>query len=82
VVHLSRSPHGGLAVGVGAHGAAVWMQREPRSHRWRFWRTRTPDRPLPCGDDWGFGSSGVREPRVPSPHGGAGAIALPSPDDA
>jgi hypothetical protein len=55
VVHLSRSPHRGLAVGIGAFGRAVWAQRESYCavgeaevtevgirHRWSFWRTRAP----------------------------------------
>jgi hypothetical protein len=80
MVHLSRAPHGGLAVGVGAFGTAVWAQREPRCHRWSMWRTRAPKAPAPCGDDWGFGTTGVREPRRPLPRCGGDTIALDLPD--
>ena len=80
MVHLSRAPHGGLAVGIGAFGTAVWAQREPRCHRWSMWRTRA-SAPAPCGDDWGFGATGVREPRRPLPRGGGDTIALDLPDN-
>jgi hypothetical protein len=79
VVLVSRTPHGGLGLGVGAFGAAVWAQREPRCHRWHLWRTRRPAAPAPCGDDWGFGETGVREPRRPRPCGGGDSIALDEP---
>jgi hypothetical protein len=56
VFHLSQSPHGGLDIGLGDFGRAVWAQREPYvvttddagdqvvivSHRWSFWCTRAP----------------------------------------
>jgi hypothetical protein len=77
--HVSRVAHGGLAIGVGAFGSAVWAQREPHG-RWRVWRTRVPKAPAPFGDDRGFGAAGVREPRRPRPEGGAGTIALDVPD--
>ena len=80
VIHLSRSEHGGLAAGVGVVGRAVWVQREPRCHRWRLWRTRAP-RAVGCGDDEGFGPEGVREPRRPMPGGAAGAVGLRLPEN-
>jgi hypothetical protein len=80
MLHVSRATHGGLAIGVGAFGSAVWAQREPHCHRWRLWRTRVPKAPAPSGDDWGFGTTGVREPRRPQPQGGTGTIALGLPD--
>jgi hypothetical protein len=80
MLHVSRVAHGGLALGVGAFGSAVWAQRQPHCHRWSVWRTRTPTAAAPCGDDWGFGTNGVREPRRPSPQRGAGTIALDVPD--
>jgi hypothetical protein len=80
MVHVSRVAHGGLAIGVGAFGSAVWAQREPHCHRWSVWHTRLPKAPAPCGDDGGFGIAGVREPRRPHPQGGAGTIALELPD--
>jgi hypothetical protein len=76
VVHVSRAAHGGLAIGIGAFGNAVWAQRQPHCHRWSVWRTRVPVGPTTCGDDWGFGTTGVREPRRPRPQGGEGTIAL------
>lgn len=79
VLHLSRAPHGGLALGVGAFGSALWAQREPRCHRWHVWRTHVPNTPVPCGDDWGFETGGVREPRRPTPRAGGDAIALEPP---
>jgi hypothetical protein len=78
--HVGLVAQGGLAIGVGAFGNAVWAQRQPHCHRWSIWRTRTPKAPAPCGDDWGFGTNGVREPRRPFPQGGAGTIALDMPD--
>lgn len=78
--HASRAPHGGLPVGVGAFGNAVWAQREPRCHRWRVWHTRVPDAAALCGDDWGFGATGVREPRRPLSRGGSDAVGLIMPD--
>jgi hypothetical protein len=72
MVHASRLPSGGLALGLGAFGSAVWVQREAVCHRWHVWRTRVPKAAIDCGDDWGFGSAGVREPRRPLP-GGLGA---------
>jgi hypothetical protein len=75
MLHASRSPKGGLAVGLGAFGRALWVQRESVCHRWRVWRTRTPKAAIDCGDDDGFGSAGVREPRRPLP-GGLGAEGL------
>ena len=75
MVHASRSPQGGLAIGVGAFGAALWIQREPICHRWRAWRTRRPEAGIDCGDDDGFGAAGVREPRRPLPGAlGGGAL--------
>jgi hypothetical protein len=76
MVHLSGSPGGGLAIGVGAFGSSWWMQREPIRHRWRVWHTRTPRAGIVCGDDEGFGSAGVREPRRPLPGGLWGAAAV------
>ena len=91
VVHLSRSPHGGLALGIGAFGRAVWAQREPYCavgaaevtevairHRWSFWRTRAPGGIAGPGDN-GAPSAGVREPRRPLPGGVLGAAALRPP---
>jgi hypothetical protein len=75
MVHASRASAGGLAFGLGAFGRALWVQRESVCHRWSVWRTRTPTAALRCGDDWGFGSAGVREPRRPLP-GGLGAEGL------
>jgi hypothetical protein len=80
MLHVSRVRHGGLAIGVGAFGNAVWAQREAHCHRWSLWRTRTPRAPAPCGDDWGFGTTGDREPRRPHPRIGGDAIALDIPD--
>jgi hypothetical protein len=80
MLHVSRVAHGGLAIGVGAFGSAVWAQRESHCHRWSVWRTRMPKAPARCGDDWGLGTTGVREPRRPPPEGGAGTIALDLPD--
>ncbi len=80
MLHLSRAPHGGLAVGIGVFGNAVWAQREPHGHHWRVWRTRTPEAPAACGDDWGLGPTGVREPRLPGPRDGGGNVALDIPD--
>jgi hypothetical protein len=79
MVHVSRVPHGGLAIGIGAFGTALWAQREPHCHRWSVWRTRLPNACAPWGD-WGFGTNGVREPRRPDPQGGTGTIALDTPD--
>jgi hypothetical protein len=76
MVHVSRVAHGGLAIGVGAFGSAVWAQREPHCHHWSVWRTHPPKAPAPSGDDGGFGTTGVREPRRPHPDGGTGTIAL------
>jgi hypothetical protein len=69
MVYASRFPHGGLVVGVGAFGSAVWVHREAVCHRWSVWRTRTPKAGIDCGDDEGFGSAGMREPRRPLPGG-------------
>jgi len=80
VLHVSRAPDGGLGLGVGAFGAAVWAQREPSCHRWHVWRTQRPRAPAACGDDWGVGPTGVRELRRPSPRDGSGCIALEKPD--
>jgi len=79
MVHLSRASGGGLAVGVGALGRALWVQREPRCHRWSVWRTRRPRGIAGDADDT-LGTAGVREPRRPRPGGDAGVIALPPPD--
>jgi hypothetical protein len=76
VVYASRSHDGGLALGFGAFGRALWAQREPSCHRWSVWRTR-PAQSIGCGEDWGFGSLGVREPRRPLPGGLSGAVELP-----
>jgi hypothetical protein len=81
MAHLSRAAHGGLAIGVGAFGSAVWAQRESQLHRWRVWRTRVPDKPVSCGDDWGFGTTGVREPRRPLPGLDGDTVALDPRDD-
>lgn len=75
MLHATRSSNGGLAVGLGAFGRAVWVQRESVCHRWHVWRTRTPKVAIDCGDDEGFGSAGVREPRRPLP-GGLGGEGL------
>ena len=80
MLHVSRVAHGGLAIGIGAFGSAVWAQREPDCHRWSVWRTRRPKAPAGCGHDWGFGTSGAREPRRPYPQIGGDAIALDVPD--
>ena len=93
MLHLSRSPHGGLGVGVGLFGRAVWAQREPYvvamdnrgdqvvtiCHRWSVWRTRAPKEIAGTGEE-GFGSAGVREPRRPLPGGLSGGSALHPPD--
>ena len=78
MLHASHAPQGGLALGLGAFGTAVWIQREPICHRWSVWRTRRPNEGIDCGDDQGFGSAGVREPRRPLPGqlGGAGSVSL------
>jgi hypothetical protein len=78
MVHFSGSPGGALAIGIGAFGSSVWIQRETVCHRWRVWHTRTPRAGITCGDDEGFGSAGVREPRRPLPGslGGTGGIDL------
>src|SRR5215208_1632973 len=78
MLHASRSPHGGMAIGLGAFGAAVWVQREPICHRWSVWHTQAPKAGIGCGDDDGFGSAGGREPRRPLPGqlGGHGLIDL------
>jgi hypothetical protein len=79
VIHVSRSDHGGLALGVGAFGTAVWVQREPVCHRWSMWRTRRA-MSFGCGDfPEGFGSAGVREPRRPRPGGLSGSVGLTLP---
>jgi hypothetical protein len=76
MVYASHSPNGGLAVGLGVFGRAVWIQRQAVCHRWRVWRTRTPDAGITCGDlGDGLGPAGVREPRRPLP-GGLGAEGL------
>lgn len=75
MLHVSASPGGGLAVGVGAFGSSLWLQREAVCHHWHAWRTRTPKVAIDCGDDPGFGTSGVREPRRPLP-GSVGGAAL------
>ena len=91
---MTLLPHGGLAVGVGAFGRAIWARREPYVvaeqdfgdqvvavfHRWSFWRTRTPDG-IAGPDDEGFGSTGVREPRRPLPGGLSGESALRPPSN-
>ena len=77
--HASRSAKGGLAVGLGAFGTALWVQREAGCHRWRVSRTRRPQAAMNCGDDEGLASAGVREPRRPLP-GGLGAQGLVDPD--
>jgi hypothetical protein len=80
VLYASRSHHGGLAVGFGAFGRAVWAQREPICHRWSLWRTRRTES-FGCRDfPQGFGSAGVREPRRPTPGGLSGSIRLTPPD--
>jgi hypothetical protein len=94
MLHLSQLPHGGLAIGVGAFGRAVWAQREPYvvvtdnlgyhavtvCHRWTFWRTRAPKKFAGPGGE-GFGLAGVREPRRPLPGGRSGESALRAPSD-
>ena len=40
--HASRSAKGGLAVGLGASGTALWAQRNAGCHRSRVSRTRRP----------------------------------------
>jgi hypothetical protein len=88
---LSHSPHGGLAIGIGAFGRAIWAQREPYCvvreadlpevgirGRWSFWRTRTPRGIAGPGEN-GSPSAGVREPRRPLPNGTSGAATLPEP---
>lgn len=80
MVYVSRSRHGGLAVGLGAFGRAVWAQREPGCHRWSVWRTR-PATGFGCGDfPPGFGLAGVREPRRPPPGGLSGTVRLTPPE--
>jgi hypothetical protein len=92
MVHLSQSPHGGLAIGVGVFGRAVWAQREPYvvttdnagvqavavCHRWSFWHTQAPKEIAGPGEE-GSGSAGVREPRRPLPGGLSGESALRPP---
>jgi hypothetical protein len=92
MIHLSHSPHGGMAIGMGVFGSAVWAQREPCvvtkdndgvqvilvRHRWSFWRTRAPKEIAGSGDE-GLGSAGVREPRRPLPGGLSGGSALRPP---
>jgi hypothetical protein len=91
VFHLSHSPHGGLAVGIGAFGRAIWAQRDPYClvreadppevgirRRWSFWRTRTPGGLAGPGEN-GTPTTGVREPRRPLPNGTSGAVTLPDP---
>jgi hypothetical protein len=68
-----------MAIGAGALGTSVWLQREPTCHRWHLWRARTPTHPIRCGDDWGFGAAGGREPRQPRPGGLGGTAALDPP---
>jgi hypothetical protein len=80
VIHASRSHHGGFAVGVGALGRALWVQREPLCHRWSVWRT-DPATSVGCSDlPPGFGSAGVREPRRPPPGGLSGGVRMTPPD--
>jgi hypothetical protein len=67
VLHLSRAPQGGLALGIGAFGTAVWAQREPRCHRWHVWRTQAPREVGPCGDDWGFWNGRGSRASPPTP---------------
>jgi hypothetical protein len=76
MVHLSGSPGGGLAIGMGAFGTSWWVQREPISHRWRVWRARTPRAGIVRGGDDGLGLAGVREPRRPLPGSLSGAAAV------
>jgi hypothetical protein len=94
MVHLSQTPHGGLAIGVGVFGSAVWARREPYvitadndgiqvvaiRHRWSFWRTRAPKDVAANGDE-GSGTAGVREPRRPLPGGLSGGSALQPPSN-
>jgi hypothetical protein len=75
MLHVSGSPGGGLAIGIGAFGSSLWVQREAVCHRWRMWRTQTPKAGIACGDDEDLGSAGVREPRRPLP-GGLGGTAI------
>jgi hypothetical protein len=67
MLYGSRAPGGGMALGLGAFGAALWVQREPICHRWNMWTTHRPNAAISCGDDPGFGALGVREPRRPLP---------------
>jgi hypothetical protein len=92
MIHVSPLPHGGLAIGLGLFGNAVWAQREPYvvttdndgaqvvavCHRWSFWRTRVPKEIADPGDERS-GSAGVREPRRPPPSGLSGQAALRPP---
>ena len=79
MVYVSRSHHGGFAIGIGAFGKALWAQREPSCHRWSVWQTRRVTG-FGCGDvPPGFGSAGVREPRRPLPGGLSGAAELRLP---
>src|SRR5215207_571532 len=80
VIYVSRSHHGGFAVGAGAFGRALWAQREPCCNRWSIWRTRR-EASFGCGDfPPGFGSAGVREPRPPLPGGLSGAVRVTPPE--
>jgi hypothetical protein len=78
VLYVSRSRLGDIAIGVGAFGQAVWVQRESVGHSWKVWRTRRPERGISRGEDEGLGSAGVREPRRPLPgHLGGAAVVDP-----
>ena len=73
MLHVSGSPGGGLALGIGAFGSSLWVQREAICHRWRVWRTQTPKTGIGYDDGDDLGSAGVREPRRPLPGNLSGA---------
>jgi hypothetical protein len=76
MLHVSRQPGGGVVVGGGIGGRAIWFRRDPYCHRWSVWRTRLPQ----LGPFGGYGdepgSAGVREPRRPQPSDSGSTAAI------